>query len=90
MKRMITAALLAAGLLAGAAQADDALKAAIAGSHRVPANAARDSARHPYETLTFFGIKPTMTVVDLRAAGTPRSSRLTCAPTANSSVRPSR
>lgn len=69
MKRLITATLLAAGLLAGAAQAEDALKAAIAGSHRVPANAARDSARHPYETLTFFGIKPTMTVVDLQPSG---------------------
>ena len=64
MKRLILAALLAAGL-AGAAQADDALKAAIAGSHRSSANVARDGARHPYETLTFFGIAPTMTVVEL-------------------------
>jgi predicted methyltransferase len=69
MKRLITATLLAAGLLAGAAQADDALKAAIAGSHRVAANVARDGARHPYETLSFFGIKPTMTVVDLQPSG---------------------
>jgi len=68
MKRLILTALLAAGL-AGAAQADDALKAAIAGSHRSTANVARDNARHPYETLTFFGIAPTMTVVELIPEG---------------------
>jgi predicted methyltransferase len=68
MKRLILAALLAAGLCS-AAQADDALKAAIAGSHRSAANSARDSARHPYETLQFFGIKPTMTVVELTPEG---------------------
>ena len=55
MKRLILAAFLATGL-AGAAHADDALKAAIASKDRAPANAARDAARHPYETLTFFGI----------------------------------
>jgi predicted methyltransferase len=68
MKRLILAAMLATGL-AGAAHADDALKAAIASKDRTPANAARDSARHPYETLTFFGIKPTMTVVELSPGG---------------------
>jgi predicted methyltransferase len=52
MKRLILAAVLAAGAIGavGAAQADDALKAAIAGEHRSAANAARDAARHPYET----------------------------------------
>ena len=68
MKQLILAALLAAGLCS-AAQADDALKAAIAGSHRSAANSARDSARHPYETLKFFGIAPTMTVVELTPEG---------------------
>lgn len=68
MKRLILAALLAAGM-AGAAHADDALKAAIASKDRTPANVARDSARHPYETLTFFGIKPNMTVVELIPGG---------------------
>ena len=67
MKRLILAALLAVGA-AGAVQADDALKAVIAGEHR-SANAVRDSARHPYETLSFFGIKPTMTVVELVPSG---------------------
>ncbi|MEJ6006302.1 methyltransferase [Paucibacter sp. AS339] len=51
------------------AQVDEGLKAAIAGTHRTPAFAARDAARHPYETLSFFGIKPTMTVVELSPGG---------------------
>jgi predicted methyltransferase len=68
MKRLILAAVLATGL-AGTAHADDALKAAIASKDRTPAYAMRDSARHPYETLTFFGIKPTMTVVELIPGG---------------------
>ena len=58
-----------AALAADNAAADPALQAAIAGSARTPANAARDSARHPYETLRFFGIKPTMTVVELAPGG---------------------
>jgi len=66
MKTLILASLLACGLLAnGAAMADDALQAAIAGDQRIPGNVARDGARHPYQTLEFFGIKPTMTVVEL-------------------------
>ena len=69
MKRIILAALLACGA-AGAAQADDTqLRAAIAGSHRSAANVARDSWRHPYETLAFFGIRPDMTVVELTPEG---------------------
>jgi predicted methyltransferase len=70
MKRLFVAAALACGMMAaGAATADDALKAAIAGSARTPGNVTRDGARHPYETLTFFGIKPTMTVVELVPGG---------------------
>ena len=68
MKRLILAAMLATGI-AGAAHADDALKSAIAGEHRAAANKARDAFRHPYETLTFFGIKPTMTVIELSPGG---------------------
>jgi len=44
---------------------DDRLKEAIAGDHRSEANKARDEYRHPYETLTFFGIKPDMAVVEI-------------------------
>jgi predicted methyltransferase len=67
MKQLFLAATLACSFLtSGAALADDdALKAAIAGDTRTPGNASRDAARHPYETLQFFGIKPGMTVVEL-------------------------
>jgi predicted methyltransferase len=41
-----------------------ALTAALAGKHRKPGNAARDAARHPVETLEFFGLKPTQTVLE--------------------------
>ncbi|MHB8382046.1 MAG: class I SAM-dependent methyltransferase [Candidatus Binataceae bacterium] len=41
------------------------LKAAIRGPQRSAANKARDKYRHPLETLTFFGIKPDMTVVEI-------------------------
>ena len=68
MKRLFAAALLVCGFT-GAAMADDALKAAIAGAQRTPDNVKRDAYRHPYETLTFFGIKPTMTVVELAPGG---------------------
>ncbi len=51
------------------AQADPALKAAIAGAQRTPAATARDAARHPYETLSFFGIRADMTVVELSPGG---------------------
>lgn len=46
-----------------------ALTAILAGPHRMPKHAERDGARHPVETLTFFGITPTMTVVELGAGG---------------------
>jgi predicted methyltransferase len=42
-----------------------ALKAVIAGSHRVEADKARDQYRHPLETLSFFGVKGNMTVVEI-------------------------
>jgi len=41
------------------------LDAAIAGPHRSEADRARDVHRHPRETLTFFGIAPGQTVVEL-------------------------
>ncbi|WP_426116901.1 class I SAM-dependent methyltransferase [Massilia sp. PWRC2] len=70
MKQLILAAMLAVGLCGAVQAADDvALKAAIAAPTRTPANVARDGARHPYETLSFFGIKPTMTVVELTPSG---------------------
>jgi predicted methyltransferase len=41
-----------------------ALTAALAGKHRKPGNSERDAARHPIETLEFFGFKPTQTVLE--------------------------
>jgi predicted methyltransferase len=46
-----------------------ALRAALAGSHRSPENAARDQYRHPLETLMFFGLREDMTVVELWPGG---------------------
>lgn len=61
-----------AGKTAKTAKAEDVgplLDAAIAGSWRTDANKARDQYRHPKETLTFFGLKPTMTVVEISPGG---------------------
>lgn len=44
---------------------DERLKEVVAGDHRSEENKARDKYRHPVETLTFFGIKPDMTVVEI-------------------------
>lgn len=51
------------------ADAKAALTAILAGPHRMPKHAERDAARHPVETLTFFGITPTQTVVEVGAGG---------------------
>jgi predicted methyltransferase len=48
---------------------DPALAAAIASPARTPAFSARDAVRHPAEELTFFGLKPDMTVVELWPGG---------------------
>jgi predicted methyltransferase len=48
---------------------DPALTAAIASPARTPAFSARDVARHPAEELTFFGLRPTMTTVELWPGG---------------------
>ncbi|WP_370868415.1 class I SAM-dependent methyltransferase [Phenylobacterium sp.] len=69
--------LAAGGLaLAGCGRGDEAgdppvpasamtLEEAVAGGWRDPQDVARDAARHPVETLTFFGLKPGMTVVEV-------------------------
>ncbi len=45
------------------------LAAAIAAPTRTAANVARDPYRHPSETLTFFGVKPTDNVVEIWPGG---------------------
>ena len=42
---------------------------AIAGAHRNDANKARDQFRHPKETLTFFGLTPGQTVIEITPGG---------------------
>lgn len=56
-------------LLSTPSLADDALRAAIADADRPAAQAERDPARNPYETLSFFGLRPDMTVVEISPAG---------------------
>jgi len=46
-----------------------ALIAAVKAPSRTAANVARDKYRHPAETLAFFGVKPTDTVVEIWPAG---------------------
>jgi len=55
----------AAATAAAAPVAGEGLAEVVAGEHRSAANKARDAHRHPVETLTFFGIRPDMTVVEL-------------------------
>ena len=68
-----TAGIVTIGIAAAALAADPtpmpALTAAVATKTRTPANVARDSYRHPAQTLAFFGVKPTDTVVELIPGG---------------------
>ena len=44
------------------------LEALVTGRHRSPENFARNGARHPLETLAFFGLRPDMTVLEILPA----------------------
>ena len=44
---------------------DAALQAAVASDSRPAADRARDAFRHPFETLTFWGLRPGLTVVEI-------------------------
>jgi predicted methyltransferase len=69
-RRLFTTALASAAWPLRAQQPDDiALQAAIAGPQRSAANRARDAARHPYETLRFFGLRPNQSVIELSPGG---------------------
>jgi predicted methyltransferase len=63
------AAILAALTLGAPAWADERLKSVIEDEARPAEEKARDVSRHPYETLSFFGIAPDMTVVELAPSG---------------------
>jgi predicted methyltransferase len=68
-----TGAAPAAATAPAAPAIDDAtgqkLRAALAGGHRSEKNRARDVHRHPFETLSFFGLRDDMTVVELWPGG---------------------
>jgi predicted methyltransferase len=63
------AATLAVTAAAPASAADAKLQAAVDGAQRSPENKARDGARHPAETLAFWGLKPNQTVVEISPGG---------------------
>jgi predicted methyltransferase len=67
--RWLAAGLLACFTTAAVAQVAPDLAAAIDGAQRTPENRARDAWRHPGETLSFFGIRPDMTVVEISPGG---------------------
>lgn len=54
---------------AGASPAAGSLEWAVAGEWRLPTEKARDVWRHPVETLNFFGVKPSDTVVEIAPGG---------------------
>ena len=53
----------------GAVDASAQLQSAIAGNWRSAANVARDTYRHPLQTLEFFGVQPQQTVVEITPGG---------------------
>ena len=57
----------AANVARPASAEDDAaaIRAAVAATHRSEANRKRDAWRHPVETLSFFGLRKDMTVLEL-------------------------
>lgn len=62
-------ALIGCASASAAASPDPALAAAVASPARPATAVARDAARHPVEELTFFGLTPTMTVVEIWPGG---------------------
>jgi predicted methyltransferase len=71
MRRILlaaSAALILQPLTVAAAQIS-AIEQAVAGPERSEANRARDTYRRPAETLAFFGVKPTDTVVEVFPGG---------------------
>ena len=48
---------------------NSAIAGVLAGDWRSPENRARDKYRHPQETLNFFGVKPSHTVVEITPGG---------------------
>ncbi len=72
LMRAATVAIAACAVLAGTpaiAAADEALVAAVAGEWRSAEDRARDDARHPVESLTFWGLAPGMAILEVQPGG---------------------
>ena len=74
MNRLLTAVaclatLGATGVVAQSVAPSKDIAAVLAASTRAPANRARDRYRHPAETLAFFGVRPTQSVVEFLPSG---------------------
>lgn len=72
--RSLTVCALAALLVSHAAVAetkatDEALAAVVAGEWRSPADRARDAQRHPAASLSFWGLRPGMTILEIQPGG---------------------
>ena len=66
---LLAAALVWVAMAAHAQAVESLLDQAIAGPQRSEANKARDAARHPKETLLFFGLRPNQTVIEIAPGG---------------------
>lgn len=67
---LLTTAIAVASVAAGEPRTQrHAIQDAVAATSRTPANVARDKYRHPVETLSFFGVEPDDTVVEIWPGG---------------------
>ena len=71
MRVLAATAAVWAGLMGSAAiaEADPALTAVVAGEWRAAEDRARDDARHPVESLAFWGLAPGMTILEVQPGG---------------------
>lgn len=69
LKTLAAAACLAVSATAVATPADPVLDAVVAGEWRKAEDRARDGARHPVESLSFWGLKPGMTILEVQPGG---------------------
>ncbi|HEX9392418.1 MAG TPA: methyltransferase [Usitatibacteraceae bacterium] len=68
-KAVLAFAVFGGAALSAAAHPGPTLETIIAGEHRSEANKARNTYRHPVETLTFFGVRPESKVVEIWPGG---------------------
>lgn len=69
MSRLVCVLVLVVAASAAASSTAALIEKWVDGAHRAPGNGTRNSYRHPAETLTFFGLEPSMTVVEVWPSG---------------------